>query len=59
MLYTVDDIPQLRRNVWICRQLRQDATRSRDWHYEIFAEGQLRLAQRRYRSAVRWLRCSH
>ena len=59
MVYTVDDIPQLRRNVWLCRQFRQDATRRGDWHYEVFAEAQMRIAQRRYKSALRWLRCSH
>ncbi|MDR3404741.1 MAG: hypothetical protein P4L99_19715 [Chthoniobacter sp.] len=59
MVYTVDDIPQLRRNIWICRQFRQDGTRRGDWHYEIFAEVQMRIAQRRYKTALRLLRCSH
>lgn len=59
MLYTVDDIPDLRRNVWLCRQFRQEAARRGNWKDEVFAETQIRSARRRYRNAVQWLRCSY
>ncbi len=59
MQVTVDDIPDLRRNVWLCRQFRQEMTSRRDWRSEVFAETQYRSARRRYKAAINWLRCSH
>ncbi len=59
MLVTVDDILDLRRNVLLCRQFRQEMTTRRDWRSEIFAERQCRSARQRYRAAVRLLRCPH
>jgi hypothetical protein len=59
MMVTVDDIPDLRRNLWLCRQFRQEMTLRRDWRSEVFAERQCRSARKRYKDAIRWLRCSH
>jgi hypothetical protein len=59
MFISVDDIPDLRRNIWLCRQFRQEATNRRDWRGEIFAERQYRSARKRYKTAVRLLRCPH
>ncbi len=59
MFITVDDIPDLRRNIWLCRQFRQEATSRRDWRGEIFAENQYRSARKRYKAAIQMLRCSH
>ncbi|MDR3406495.1 MAG: hypothetical protein P4L99_28685 [Chthoniobacter sp.] len=58
-LITVDDIPDLRRNVLLCRQFRQEMTARCDWKSEVFAERQCLSARRRYKAAVRWLRCPH
>ena len=57
--FTVDDIPELRQVIWLCRQFRQEASRRGDWRAEIFAERQTRTARQRYKAALRWLRCSH
>lgn len=57
--FTVDDIPELRQIIWLCRQFRQEASRRGDWRAEIFAERQLRTARQRYKAALSWLRCSH
>jgi hypothetical protein len=57
--FTVDDIPELRQIIWLCRQFRQEASRRGDWRAEIFAERQTRTARQRYKAALRWLRCSH
>jgi len=57
--FTVDDIPELRQVIWLCRQFRQEASRRGDWRAEIFAERQTRTARQRYKTALRWLRCSH
>lgn len=59
MFISVDDIPDLRKNIWLCRQFRQEATVRRDSRGEIFAERQYRSARQRYKNALRLLRCSH
>jgi hypothetical protein len=59
MLLTVDDIPDIRRVIWICREFRKDATASGDYHMEIFSESLVRSARKRYREALALLRCAH
>jgi hypothetical protein len=59
MLLTVDDIPEIRRVIWLCREFRKDATARGDYRMEIFAESMARSARKRYREALTLLRCAH
>ena len=59
MNITVDDIPDLRRVIWLCREFRKDATERGDYRMEIFAESMIRSARKRYWDALARLRCAH
>jgi hypothetical protein len=59
MILTVDDIPEMRKLIWLCREFRKDATVRKDYHMEVFAESMTRSARTRYRTALALLRCPH
>jgi hypothetical protein len=59
MLLTVDDIPDLRQMILICRRYRQEATRKKREQEEAEYAGYVRSSRARYQRALRHLRCAH
>lgn len=59
MLITVDDIPDLRHVILMCRRFRQDATRAEDRRAEEECERFVVSSRARYQRALRHLRCAH